>query len=700
MRLTRLATALALLAAALLAPACKKTSPPALPPPVGIDPRPALQPFADCADLEQTIEDNMVLQMKSALEQGRIGYFPGGGPIAVGDQGVPVAAPAAGAAGPTSYSTTTTQVAGVGEADFVQNDGTRIAVLANGALHLARSWPPQELATASTTRIEGWATALFLQPLPKTRAVVFSAVYVPRALEGDRLWCPQPAAGLMAADVWCGFNFQNMVKVTTLDVADLANPAVVSEVYLPGSYVSARLIDDRVRLVLSDSLPFPDGLKWWPDLSAATTEEQRKAAFDALIAENEALIRARTLDDWLRRGVVKRPGQADVEVGYACGDFAHGQAPVRSGLLTVATYDVAGAALVSRSTIFGEPGVVYASADTLWVATPHWWWWPEAGQRDATYLHAFDLTGPDRAPYLGSGVVDGIPRDQYALDEHEGALRIATTVSERVASPEPWGRIETAGRISVLKQAGARFEVVGETPAFGAGERTFGSRFLGPRGFVITARQIDPLFTFDLADPANPLKMGELEMPGFLSYLHPVDATHLLGLGMQGGGATGPMQVKLTLLDVADLTAPVELSTVTVGDGWSWSESVWDPKAFTWLGSRGLAAIPMAGYDATSQFTSDLRLFKVDPAADPPIAPAGRLSMGDVYQDAAGAPFGWWWSPYVRRSVLSSDDSGDYVYAITDAGIRSADVSLLPAWLATVQFPPQIEPLPGPVVIQ
>jgi hypothetical protein len=686
---TRAAT-LALLAAALLAPGCSKKSPPALPPPVGVDPRPALQPFVDCGDLERVIEDTLVLEMRSALEQGRIGYFPGGGPIAVGDGGVPTAAPAA---GPTSWSTTTAQVEGVGEADFVQNDGTRIAVLANGALHLARSWPPQDLATASTTRIEGWPTALFLTA---DRAVVFSAVYVPRALEGQHQICPALAAS-PTGDFWCGFNFQNVVKVTTFDVADLAQPKVLSESYLPGSYVSARQIGDRVRLVLSDTLPWPDGLRWWPDLSRATTEKERRAAFAALAADNEALIRARSLDDWLRRGVVKVPGRADAEVAYACGDFSHGQAPVRSGLLTVATYDVPGASLVSRTTVFGEPGVIYASADTLWVATPHWWWWPEPGQRDATYLHAFDLADPDRAGYLGSGVVDGIPRDQYALDEHEGALRIATTVTERVPGPDPWGRLETAGRVTVLKQAGAGFEVVGETPPFGAGERTFGSRFLGPRGFVITARVIDPLFTFDLSDPANPVVKGELEMPGFISHLHPVDATHLLGLGMQGGGAAGPMQVKLTLLDVADLAAPVDLATVTVGDGWSWSESIWDPKAFTWLGSRGLAAIPLAGFDAASRFTSDLRLFKVDPAADPVIAPAGRLSMGDVYQDDAGTPFGWWWSPYVRRSVLASDAGGDYVYAVSDAGVRSARVADLPAWLATIQFPPQV-PTPGPVV--
>jgi len=264
-------------------------------------------------------------------------------------------------------------------------------------------------------------------------------------------------------------------------------------------------------------------------------------------------------------------------------------------------------------------------------------------------------------------------------------------------SPEPWGRIETAGRISVLKQAGQGFQVVGETAPFGVGERLFGSRFMGPRGFAITARQTDPLFTFDLSDPAAPTRMGELVMPGFLSYLHPVDATHLLGVGQQGGGPNGPVQVKLTLLDVTNLAAPKELATVTEGDGWSWSESVWDPKAFTWLGSRGYAAIPMFGYDATSQFSSDLRLFKVDPAADHPIAPAGRLSMGDVFLDDPSVGWSWHWSPSVRRSVLASDGSGDYVYAISDAGIRSANVAELPASLATIQFPPQIEPLPVPL---
>ncbi|BDG04170.1 beta-propeller domain-containing protein [Anaeromyxobacter oryzae] len=647
-----------------------------LPRTTAIDAHPVLARFTSCPELEKTIEDGLVLQMRSILEQSRVGFYPGG-PLGAGG---PAAAPAP-TAGPSSYTTTNSQVEGVGEADFVQNDGTRIAALADKKLHLARSWPPEALAVTASLEIEGWPHDLFLAG---DRVVVFSAVYVPRALEGEHLACPlAPGGGATAVggDFTCGYWSHDVVKITTVDVSDLAAPRVTSEVYLPGSYVSARRIADRVRLVLSDTLPFPDGVSFWPAISPGASPSERDAAFAELAAKNEALIRARTLDDWLRRGTVKRPGAADVDLGYACTDFAQGSGPVRPGILTVATFDVPSSSLVSRTSVLAEPGVVYASASTLYVAAQHWWWWPEPGQRDATYLHAFDLTDPDRAGYVGSGVVDGSVRDQYALDEHEGALRVATTVSARVDDGTQWGRVETAGRVSVLAPEAGSLKLVGETPAFGANERLFGTRFAGTRGFVITARQIDPLFTFDLSDPAAPALVGELEMPGFISYLHPISDTHLLGVGMEVAAGGGPSQVKVALLDVTDLAHPAAVSTVLVGEGWSWSEALWDAKAFTWLGARSLLAIPFADWSST-ELTSDLRLFQVDPSTG--ITPAGRLSMADVYVSASGPGWSWSWSPYVRRSILADD----WVYAVSDAGIRSAKVSDLPAWLATVEFPP------------
>ncbi|WP_242393251.1 beta-propeller domain-containing protein [Anaeromyxobacter oryzisoli] len=653
--------------------ACNRSTSSRLPAPIGVDRSPSLTYAASCGELEGAIEDALVLEMKSRVEQLREGW----------GVAVPVVggwANYAGAAGPESFTTTNAQVAGVDEADFVQNDGTRIAALADGRLHLVSSWPADAMTETASLAIEGWPRDLFLSG---DQVVVFSTVYVPRALEGTQPICAEPLAGAGTApgSMWCGYQASNVTKVTTVDVSALSAPRVTSEIYLPGSYLAARRIGTRVRLVMRDELPFPDGVALWPELSADASQADRDRAFDDLVTRNEALIRARTLDDWLRRGAVERPDGSTEELGYACGDFAIGSAPVHLGILTLATLDLDRQALAARTSVLARADVVYASKDTLYAAAGHWWWWPMPGQGDATYLHAFDLRDPDRAAYLGSGVVDGTLDDPYQLDELDGALRVASTLSTRVEDPtQPWGRIELSNQIAVLGLSGGALRTLGKTEPFGDGERLFGTRFVGSRGFAITARQIDPLFTFDLSDPAQPRKLGELTLPGFIAYLHPLDDTHLLGVGRELA-ASGAMQVKVQLLDVADPAAPSPLSTVLVGEGASWSESLWDPRAFTWFPARGLLAIPFTDL-AADAFVSDLRLFKVDPAAG--ITPAGRLSMADVFATASGPGWSFAWSPSVRRSVLADD----FVYAISDAGVRSAKVADLPAWLRTVQFAP------------
>jgi len=657
---------------------CSSSSSNPVPTPLGVDRSPRLTQVTSCGQLETAIEDALVLEMKSNIEQIRKGdVYIGVGGVPVGEGAGPVAATPG--AGPTSVSTTNTQVAGVDEADFVQNDGTRIAVLAGGRLHLLSSWPPQAMAETASLAIEGWPREMFLA---ENQVVVFSNVYVPRALEGTHPICAPVGPGDVAA--FCGYWASDVTEITTVDVTDMSNPKVTAQILLPGSYQSARRIDQRVRVVMSDTFPYPDGLKYWPDLAPGASTDDRNKAFDALEAANEALIRSRSLDDWLRKGEVRIPGGSTTPISYNCSDFALSSAPTRPGLLTVATVDLTTDSLKSRTAVLAEPGTIYASKDTLYVATNHWWWWPEPGQSDATYVHAFDLRNPDSAPYLGSGTVEGTVRDQYGMDEFSGALRVATHLTTRVADGTTWGTLKASNRISVLTLQAGSLRLAGKTDDYGADEQTFGTRFLGPRGFVITARQVDPLFTFDLADPAHPTKVGELQMPGFISYLHPVDDTHLLGIGREPGAA-GMMQLKVALLDVTNLAAPTVQAVQLVGQGFSYSDALWDPKAFTWLPAQKMLAIPFADYGSTN-FVSDLRLFQVDPASG--IQALGSLSMADVYQTWSGEGWSWSWSPWIRRGILADSADGQFVYAISDAGVRSAKVASLPVWLQTVKFPP------------
>ena len=125
-----------------------------------------------------------------------------------------------------------------------------------------------------------------------------------------------------------------------------------------------------------------------------------------------------------------------------------------------------------------------------------------------------------------------------------------------------------------------------------------------------------------------------------------------------------------------------------VGEGFAFSDAQWDPKAFTWLPAQNMLAIPFADYGGQT-FVSDLRLFQVDVAGGT-IQSKGSLSMADVYLTWAGEGWSYAWSPWIRRGILADSVDGQFVYAISDAGVRSANVASLPAWLQTVKFPPLV----------
>ena len=125
----------------------------------------------------------------------------------------------------------------------------------------------------------------------------------------------------------------------------------------------------------------------------------------------------------------------------------------------------------------------------------------------------------------------GFVLNQFSLSEHDGYLRAAST-----EEPDWWSAPDGAAReseslVTVLAERGGRLERVGEVDGLGRGERIFAVRFIGARGYVVTFRQTDPLYALDLSDPARPAVRGALKIPGFSSYLHPVDESTLIVTG-------------------------------------------------------------------------------------------------------------------------------------------------------------------------
>ena len=134
-----------------------------------------------------------------------------------------------------------------------------------------------------------------------------------------------------------------------------------------------------------------------------------------------------------------------------------------------------------------------------------------------------------------------------------------------------------------------------------AGDQLYATRIEGARAYVVTALQIDPLWIIDLTDPANPTVTGQLDVPGFSTFIQPV-GDQLVAIGIVNE------QVAVSLFDVHDPTAPALLSSVAAGGTYSWSEAVWNEKAFSVLPDAGLILVPVSGWDPTSGFASQVQL--------------------------------------------------------------------------------------------
>jgi hypothetical protein len=153
--------------------------------------------------------------------------------------------------------------------------------------------------------------------------------------------------------------------------------------------------------------------------------------------------------------------------------------------------------------------------------------------------------------------------------------------------------IEQAPQSAVyeLEQSGDQLVIVGKVGGLGAGEQIYAVRFIGPVGYVVTFRQIDPLYTLDLTDPAQPRVVGQLELSGYSAYLYPIDATHLIGIGQDANALGQTTGTQISLFDVSDPAAPVRLAVYDLQFGHSDAE--FDPHAFLYWPASRLLVIPV-----------------------------------------------------------------------------------------------------------
>ncbi|KAJ1478805.1 beta propeller domain-containing protein [Baffinella frigidus] len=628
------------------------------------------------------------------------------------DAGAPGAAAAKGSSADASsstddYSGTNNQVEGADEGDIVKTDGEFIFILPAYELQLdpargdseelfgtgviARVYPFDQAAPISATDLRPYRIR------PTEMLLDGDNLPTEMLLDGDNLVIIGASSGTLRSSASAGQESdERYLQTAVIQVWNVANKAAPVEV--EGSAVTSRLVA-RVAYVVVQTSP---QMIWMYRRSGTRGAQETHEAPDAAHQGAPAVekkgapgVEAKGAPGTggSRRSSVAPGSDVDRKISFgvplwrsltsaqATTDAARGVPMARicncnsltkvenlgtpNGFVSVIAIHTSPEKLgeISTATHVGRGYNVMMSLSNIYIAQTNWNYMttqtpgglPTEGVWTAVLKFAMNAGTPTFATLL---TVPGSILNQFSMDESSGNFRIATTYGEMWADPPT----STSG-VYIFDPSGER---IGEVTGLAKGERIYSVRFQGDMGYVVTFRQedmgyvvtfrqVDPLFVLDLSDPKKPVVKGQLKIPGFSEYLHPVNRTHLLGLGKEtvdNNGRVTTKGVKVSLFDVTDPTKPKEVSTkvvkvslfdvtdptkpkeaqvIVIGQSGSYSIAATEHKAFLYHPSTGLLAFPIQEweqYEKTSGASSDRIVF--DGCLVYNITSAGMESLGRI----------------------------------------------------------------------
>ena len=486
----------------------------------------------------------------------------------------------------------------------------------------------------------------------------------------------------------CRFSSEGgRTQILVYDVTSPATPTEIMRYEMSGGYVASRRIGSAVYTVVHDSgATEVAGLTY---SFTATSYEDMEAKYAQILAANNAKIDGSPDDFFLPWITMTKPGGSATSVApcqYALAtQFAQG-----GSFVSVNTFDLTTLGPPTRTLLASNAGYVYASATSLYMAvdrlpeqTYSSSYYYSSHQANDSFVHKFRLDGTDTS-YAGSVTLPGHILNQFAMDEYEGVLRVASTKGW-VPSTDVSSYLTTYG------VQGGNLAQLGQIGGIAPQEDIRSVRFDGSRGYVVTFKKTDPLFVFDLTDAAKPLLTGELLIPGFSTYMHPLDETHILAIGFMAdemGSFAYFNGIQIQIFDVSELSDPKLLWKKEIGTRGSNSEALTNHLAFNYFPPKKMLALPLTicegggtGTYGTNMTFAGLMAFDISLEAG--ISEHGRLPFVDPDSVSAGTDCNKWWTDstsLVKRSIFMDD----FIYALSDAQLRVAALDQMSSVLTSV----------------
>lgn len=464
------------------------------------------------------------------------------------------------------FSATNIQVEGVDEADIVKTDGRYIYQVSNQRILVYQAYPASSMSLVSEiTFSEKEFTPVELY-IKDNKLLVIGSEHSYHPVPLDKL---NPISESIYP-IYDG----NMTKVFIYDISDKTRPSQIRELSIQGDYISSRLIGEDLYFLSNHYI------NNWSDPSIPLNPEY--------------------MDSTISKKTMTVPYE---DIRYI--------PPVQSYsylmVAGVSINDINKAMNISAYLGAGED--IYVSQDNLYVSVnegyrgirPMIWsndrFMPNPPQ-EATLIYKFALK-ESVAVYQAKGQVPGRILNQFSMDENNGYFRIATTLGQSWMS----GQNDSSNNVYILNND---LNVSGRLENLAKGETIYSVRFVNDRGYVVTFRNVDPLFVIDLGDPKNPKVLGVLKIPGYSDYLQPYDENHIIGFGKDSitvpikdntgkviSTASYYMGLKVALFDVSDVANPVQKFSVSIGDRGTESAALYEHKALLFDKGKELLAFPV-----------------------------------------------------------------------------------------------------------
>ena len=488
--------------------------------------------IASAADYDQIydyIQAELKYQEKQAKKQARMysgGTVSDGGEIASADSAAMYSGSAQNAAaytgadstGTSGYSDTNVREESVGEADVVKTDGSRLYVMSGNRVEIVdiASEEMEEIA-AVTVDPDSYIRELYVEG---SRMAVFYT---------QSKFTQEDGIEVRSREFAC---------TDVYDISDPSAPVKLNTFSQSGVYNTMRVKDGYAYVISSfypdTASPRSDVGAYVPSVQGGTLEADRIFMPEQEMGSEYTVITAFSLAD--------PQEQTDSKA------------------------------------VFGSAGLCYVSSENIYVTETCYDTDDTGMSRTAVRKVAYhdgQLEGAAQAK------VDGMLKDSFCIDEYNGYLRLVTTITSDngvmpISGDSSAAEPDSSNALYVLD---GELQVTGEIRDLAPGETVYSARFMGDTGYFVTFRQVDPLFSVDLSDPASPQIIGELKIPGFSEYLHPYGEGLLLGIGMdvdeEGVTTEG---VKLSMFDISDPGNVTEASVYVMEDMYG-TDAAYDYKA-------------------------------------------------------------------------------------------------------------------------